>query len=207
MTHLPIPPEGTPQDGAPDPQQGVRTVTEAKALAALAHPYRARLMDALKVDGPSTASTLARRTGQAVGSASHHLKVLHDAGLVAEAPELARDRRERWWRLVAPRLRWSRQEFAADAAAVTAAQAAEALHLQRQFDRVREWQANAGSAPEWDGAAFATETWVHLSPEELAALGEEITAVLVRWAERPRPDDGVEREPVLVFGRGFPAQP
>ncbi|MFB7800068.1 ArsR/SmtB family transcription factor [Isoptericola sp. NPDC056134] len=207
MTHPPIPPEGTPQDGAPDPQQGVRTVTEAKALAALAHPYRARLMDALKVDGPSTASTLARRTGQAVGSASHHLKVLHDAGLVAEAPELARDRRERWWRLVAPRLRWSRQEFAADAAAVTAAQAAEALHLQRQFDRVQEWQANAGSAPEWDGAAFATETWVHLSPEELAALGEEITAVLVRWAERPRPDDGVEREPVLVFGRGFPAQP
>jgi DNA-binding transcriptional ArsR family regulator len=82
-----------------------RTVTEAKALAALAHPYRARLMDALKVDGPSTATELARRTGQAVGSASHHLKVLHDAGLVAEAPELARDRRERWWRLVTRQLR------------------------------------------------------------------------------------------------------
>ena len=206
MTPPPIPTEDTPEDGAPE-QHEVRTVTEAKALAALANPYRARLMDALKVDGPSTASALARRTGQAVGSASHHLKVLHDAGLVDEAPERARDRRERWWRLVAPRLRWSRQEFATDSAAVTAAEAAEALHLQRQFDRVREWQANAESAPEWDGAAFSTETWVHLSPAELAALGEEITAVLVRWAERPRPDDGVEREPVLVFGRGFPAQP
>ncbi len=206
MTPPPDPTESTPEDGAPE-QHEVRTVTEAKALAALANPYRARLMDALKVDGPSTASALARRTGQAVGSASHHLKVLHDAGLVDEAPELARDRRERWWRLVAPRLRWSRQEFAADSAAVTAAEAAEALHLQRQFDRVREWQANAESAPEWDGAAFSTETWVHLSPAELATLGEEITAVLVRWAERPRPDDGVEREPVLVFGRGFPAQP
>ncbi|MCK9792413.1 helix-turn-helix domain-containing protein [Isoptericola sp. 4D.3] len=184
-----------------------RTVTEAKALAALAHPYRARLMDALKVDGPSTATELARRTGQAVGSASHHLKVLHDAGLVAEAPELARDRRERWWRLVTRQLRWSRHEFADDTAAVAAAQAAEALHLQRQFDRVRAWQANAESAPEWDRTAFATETWLHLTPAELAELGEEITAVLVRWGQRPTPDDGAEREPVLVFGRGFPAQP
>jgi len=199
-------PPPSPDDAAP---RAARTVTEAKALAALAHPNRARLMDALRVDGPSTASELARRTGQAVGSASHHLKVLHEAGLVAEAPELARDRRERWWRLVAPRLRWSRQEFADDTAAVAAAQAAEALQLQRQFDKVRAWQADAESVPEWDAAAFATESWMHLSPDELAELGAEMTAVLVRWAERERtrPDDDVEREPVLVFGRGFPAQP
>ena len=78
----------------------VRTLRDAAPLAALAHPFRARMMDALKVDGPSTASMLAARTGQAVGNASHHLKVLAAAGLVEEAPELARDRRERWWRLV-----------------------------------------------------------------------------------------------------------
>jgi hypothetical protein len=30
----------------------IRKLTEAKALAALAHPFRARIMDALKVDGP-----------------------------------------------------------------------------------------------------------------------------------------------------------
>ena len=78
----------------------VRTLRDAAPLAALAHPFRSRIMDALKVDGPSTASMLAARTGQAVGNASHHLKVLAAAGLVEEAPELARDRRERWWRLV-----------------------------------------------------------------------------------------------------------
>ena len=50
----------------------VRTITEAKALAAMANPVRSRILDALKVDGPSTASALAARTGQAVGSASHH---------------------------------------------------------------------------------------------------------------------------------------
>jgi hypothetical protein len=29
----------------------------------------------------------------------------------------------------------------------------------------------------------------------------------VRWSRREIPDDGVEREPVFVFSRGFPAQP
>jgi DNA-binding transcriptional ArsR family regulator len=189
------------------PRPGVRTVTEAKALSAMANPFRSRMMDALKVDGPSTASALAARTGQAVGSASHHLKVLHEAGLVQEAPELAKDRRERWWRLVDPGTRWSRADFADDTAAVTAAYAAEALALQRQFERTRDWNANAVSAPEWDAVSFATQNWLRLSPPELQQVADEIVDVLVRWSGRDVPDDGAEREPVFVFARGFPAQP
>jgi len=191
----------------PAERPGIRTVTDAKALSAMANPFRSRMMDALKVDGPSTASGLAARTGQAVGSASHHLKVLHEAGLVEEAPELAKDRRERWWRLVDAGTRWSRADFADDTAAVTAAYAAEALALQRQFERTQEWNANASSVPEWDAAAFATQNWLRLSPDELTDVANEIVDVLMRWAKRPVPDDGVDRESVLVFARGFPAQP
>jgi DNA-binding transcriptional ArsR family regulator len=191
----------------PTERGGVRRITEAKALSAMANPFRARMMDALKVDGPSTASGLAQRTGQAVGSASHHLKVLAEAGLVEEAPELARDRRERWWRLVDPGTRWSRADFADDTAAVTAAYAAEALALQRQFERTQEWNANAASVPEWDDAAFATQQWLRLTPEELHEVSAEVVDVLMRWSRRQVPDDGQEREPVFVFARGFPAQP
>ena len=188
-------------------RSGVRTITDAKALSAMANPFRSRMMDALKVDGASTASGLAARTGQAVGSASHHLKVLSEAGLVEEAPELAKDRRERWWRLVDPGTRWSRADFASDTAAVTAAYAAEALTVQRQFERVQEWNANAATVPEWDDAAFATQNWMHLSPTELREVAEELIEVLMRWGQREVPDDGVERESVFVFSRGFPAQP
>ena len=99
-----------------------------------------------------------------MGSASHHLKVLAEAGLVVEAPELARDRRERWWRLVATATRWSRAEFATDAGAVTAALAAESLTLQRQFERAQDWLANSESAGDWDDAAFATQTWIRPDP-------------------------------------------
>jgi DNA-binding transcriptional ArsR family regulator len=173
----------------------------------MANPYRSRMMDALKVDGPSTASALAARTGQAVGSASHHLKVLSEAGLVTEAPELAKDRRERWWRLVDPGTRWSRADFADDTAAVTAAYAAEALALQRQFERTRDWNANAASMPEWDSASFATQNWMKLTPDELQQVADEMVDVLMRWSQREVPDDGAERESVFVFARGFPAQP
>ncbi|WP_370616943.1 ArsR/SmtB family transcription factor [Mumia sp. Pv 4-285] len=184
-----------------------RTITDAKALSALANPFRARMLDALTVDGPSTASALAQRTGQAVGSASHHLKVLHEAGLVEEAPELARDRRERWWRKVSSSIRWSRAEFATDSAAVDAAKAAESMELNRQYDAARDWLGNSETAGDWDDAAFAAQTWLHVSPAEMRELSEEIVELLTRWHRREVPDDGVDRETVLVFARGFPHQP
>jgi DNA-binding transcriptional ArsR family regulator len=189
------------------PADAVQTVTDAKALSAMANPFRSRMLDALSVDGPSTASALAKRTGQAVGSVSHHLKVLAEAGLVVEAPELARDRRERWWRLVAPATRWSRAEFATDAGAVTAALAAESLTLQRQFERAQEWLANAESAGDWDDAAFATQTWLTLTPDELRELSAELIALTRRWRQRAGSTDGLERETIFLFARGFPAQP
>ena len=163
---------------------GVQTVTEARALAAMANPWRSRILDILSVEGPATASQLAGRTGLAVGSASHHLKVLDEAGLVEEAAELARDRRERWWRLVTPSVRWSRTEFADDAGAVAAAVAAEALGLQRQFERSRDWLASDDEAEEWLSAAFATQSWLKLTPAELTSFSEELLALVRQWKDR-----------------------
>lgn len=189
-----------------EPQDEIRRITEVAVLHALAHPFRARVLDALKVDGPSTASVLSGRTGQAVGSVSHHLKVLADVGLVEEAPELARDRRERWWRLVSAGHRWSSSDFADDPVAAEAGAAAESMQLSRQVELKRSWMVDREGVEEWEDAAFATQYWLRLSPAELAQLGSEIVDVLTRWGQR-EPDDVVEREPVLVFAHGFPSQP
>ncbi|KAA1396102.1 ArsR/SmtB family transcription factor [Aeromicrobium ginsengisoli] len=191
---------------ADTPQPGIRRVTEAAVLSAMAHPFRARLIDALKVDGPSTASALSQRTGQAVGSVSHHLKVLAEVKLVEEVPELARDRRERWWRLVDAGWKWTTSDFADDPVAATVAAAAESAHFNRQVARTHEWLDNHDEAGEWVDAAFATQNWLHLTPTELSELSVEIVALLQRWHDRPT-DDGVERQPVLVYSRGFPSQP
>jgi hypothetical protein len=90
---------------------------------------------------------------------------------------------------------------------VAAALSAESVGLRRQFGRARDWLDNAEAAGVWDDAAFATQNWLTLTPEELRALSEEILDVLQRWRTRPTPEDDEERESVYVFARGFPAQP
>jgi len=186
----------------------VRQVTDSKVLAAMAHPLRRRLMDVLKVDGPSTVSSMAERTGQAVANISHHLKVLAAAELVEEAPELARDRRERWWRLVSAGVRWSTRDFDDDPAALAVAHAAQSLSLDRHVALARAWQAAGDTEREaWAEGPFATDKWLRLTPQELAELAGEIVGLLERWHTREVPDDGQSREPVFVFAHGVPAQP
>ena len=185
----------------------VPKVTDSRVLAAMSHPLRRRLMDVLKVYGPSTASALAGRTDQAVANISHHLKVLAAAGLIAEAPELARDRRERWWRLAAPELRWVTGDFDDDPSRQAVADAAVSLGLDRQIGLVRAWHAVREQRAAWNGAAFSVDKWLHLTPAELGELEQEILAVLARWERRDVPDDGQDREPVFLFAHGVPAEP
>ncbi|MEH0842317.1 metalloregulator ArsR/SmtB family transcription factor [Micromonospora sp. CPCC 205711] len=186
----------------------VRQVTDSRVLAAMSHPLRRRLMDVLKVDGPSTVGMLAERTDQAPANVSHHLRVLAAAELVVEAPERARDRRERWWRLVTRGVRWSNTDFDADPAARAVADAATSLNLDRHVALARAWHAADESAQAaWGDGPFSTDRWLRLTPEELAELGREVIDLLARWGDREIPDDGRDRQPVFLFAYGVPAQP
>ncbi|WFF06149.1 metalloregulator ArsR/SmtB family transcription factor [Micromonospora sp. WMMD1076] len=189
-------------------QLTVRQVTDSRVLAALAHQTRRRLMDVLKVYGPCTVGMLAEHTGQAPANVSHHLKVLAAADLLVEAPELARDRRERWWRLRDRGVRWSNSDFDDDPAARVVADAASSLNLERHAELVRAWQAAPDAAhTAWGDGPFSTDKWLHLTPDELAELSREVIELLARWADRTVPDDGQRREPVFVFAHGVPGRP
>jgi DNA-binding transcriptional ArsR family regulator len=180
-------------------------IKDAAVLRAVAHPVRRRLLDFLRVDGPSMPSVLARHTGQAVANVSHHLRVLAGAGLIEEAPELARNRKEHWWRMPDRSISWNSADFGGDAAGLAAADAALALDLQRQVELISTWLSSPASREEpWTNAAFSSDGFLRLSPTELAELGAELTQLLDRYAGRPEAPD---REPVFVIGRGFPARP
>ncbi len=182
----------------------VREVHDSKVLAAMSHPLRRRLLDVLRLDGPCTASVLAERTGQAVGNVSHHLKVLAASDLVEEAPELARDRRERWWRRVGYAVSWSPSDFPDDPVAA----AAESLALERQVSMARQWFAERETYPEeWHRAAFATDSWMKLSVAEMAEIEGRIQALVREYGDREQSDDGQERRPVFFATRAVPARP
>jgi DNA-binding transcriptional ArsR family regulator len=189
-------------------KESVRDLTDSRMLAAMSHLVRRRLLDALAVDGPSTVSMLAARTGEAVGNVSHHMKVLAEARLVEEAHDLARDRRERWWRASSPGWRWSTSTFKSDPVAAVVADAANSLNFEHQISKVRAWNARSDTAdPAWVDAAFSTDYWLVLSPAELAELSATVKDLLGKWHDREIPDDGQQREPVFVFARGMPATP
>jgi len=188
--------------------ENVHQVTDSRVLAALAHPLRRRLMDVLKVHGPATVSVLAGHTGQSVANVSHHLRVLHTSGLVAQAPELAKDRRERWWRLVAAGVRWSNADFAGSPANAAIAQAAESLNLDHHIELVRTWfAADEEQRVGWNEASFSTDKWLHLTSTELTELSGQVIDLFQQWSARQVPDDGQLREPVFVFAYGVPGQP
>lgn len=67
-------------------------------LKAYAHPLRRQMMRLFSRREHLRAADVAADLGVAANSASFHLRVLADAGLIEEAPEHARDRRDRVWK-------------------------------------------------------------------------------------------------------------
>ena len=82
---------------------------DGRALRVLAHPLRSRLLTALRMDGPATATALARSLGTNTGATSYHLRKLASVGLVAETDE-GRGR-ERWWRASTPSHEWTERDL------------------------------------------------------------------------------------------------
>jgi DNA-binding transcriptional ArsR family regulator len=192
----------------PEPD-AFREITSSRVLRALSHPTRRRLLDALAVDGPSTVSGLAERLDQAVGNVSHHLKVMDEAGLVVKAPEHARDQRERWWQRAGTGFRWSETAFTASEASAAVADAASLLNLEHQLGKVRAWMAESETADQvWRDAAFSTDFWLQLTPDELGGLSRDLLELAERWRARTRHSDAAsKRTSVFVFARGMPAAP
>ncbi|MCW4464749.1 helix-turn-helix domain-containing protein [Glutamicibacter sp. MNS18] len=67
-------------------------------LRALANPLRRRIFDTLTALGSARAADLAQALDVAANKVSFHLRELAKAGMIGEAPELARDKRDRVWR-------------------------------------------------------------------------------------------------------------
>lgn len=183
-----------------------RRTADSSVIAAIIHPLRRRLIDLIGVEGPSTASRLAEATGELVGNVSHHLKVLAAAGVIEEAPELAKNRRERWWRSAHASYSWSIADAGGDPAAELMATTAEEVNLAHHAAKVRGWFEDRQQYDEaWLRAAFSTESWLTLTPERLDELSRRIQDLVREYRETPSTDETAE--PVYVFAHGVPARP
>src|SRR6476469_11215251 len=154
----------------------------AALLIAFHHPVRRWLTELLAVEGPANVGQLAARTGLAVGSVSHHLKVLHQQDLIEPAPELARDTRESWWRLKPRSMSWSVEDFDEGTLGRRVAQTAEVENRRFQVRAMQDWLRRApAEAPEWRTAAASVDTYVSATEDQVRDFAERLGELLRAW--------------------------
>src|SRR5262245_56490931 len=147
---------------------------DPRALRALAHPVRIRLLGRLRREGPLTASEAGRRIGESSGSASYHLRQLARFGLVEEAPG-ARGR-ERPWRATALSTSWPNVADTDELA--EASELFERFVLTRYLERLERWLERRRTEPtDWQEAASYGDSLLYLTVDELAALRDDLQAL------------------------------
>jgi DNA-binding transcriptional ArsR family regulator len=176
-----------------DPQP----VHDPRVLRALAHPVRTRILDEIEASGPVRAADVARELGIPANQASFHLRQLAKYGLVEEAPEEGRDKRDRVWRAAsgaAMSVNLTELENAPGGRA--------AVRVFR--DNKQAWghhvvdRAFATDHPKGSGVFTAADHALKLTDEEAHQLREEIDDLIESWAQRTRGRDP-ERRTYLVF--------
>ncbi|MBF0673277.1 MAG: helix-turn-helix domain-containing protein [Salinibacterium sp.] len=181
-------------------ERRVVALTSAKQMRALAHPLRMRLLGELRVEGPLTVGRLCEIVDEAPGNVSYHMGKLAEFGFVEEAPELATDRRERWWRAAHD---FTRVVPPAEDAADEEVQASLVMRHQVIDSYAATLHAaldaSARQPREWAEAAGTSDTVVHLTAEQLAEVSAELHDVLRRWEERSdRTRDGAHPVQLIV---------
>src|SRR6187397_1765525 len=135
---------------------------DSRALQVLAHPLRSRLLTALRMDGPATATALAASLGTNTGATSYHLRKLASVGLVEETRD--GHGRERPWRAATEMHGWTERDAAGDPDAEAASDWLRRHYLRTFVDRFEAWLYAQASWPlDWQDAAGSSDVALRLS--------------------------------------------
>lgn len=158
-------------------------LTDPATMRVLAHPTRMRLLGELRINGPASVGALCLAVDEAPGSVSYHLSRLADVGLVAQAPELAPDRRQRWWRAVHELTITRAVEDRGDPERAAAGTALRRSFV-REMAKVHDTHlAEEHTLPvDWARASVSGDRYLHLTVTELARLSAELEEFWERWA-------------------------
>ena len=190
------------ETSGPDRPRSVE-LQDARALRALAHPTRLKLVGLLRLQGPLTATQAARELGETPQRCTFHLGQLAKYGLVEEAG--GGRGRERPWRATASFTSWPNVMTEQEAAA--AGQLLEAVVAEQHFEAVMGWIERKDAEPrEWQEAAQLDDAALYLTAAELERLGRDIWSLFERYlarAERAelRPEGA---RPVTILNLAFP---
>lgn len=161
-------------------------------LRALAHPLRMRLMEQVGRRGTARAADLAEDLGIPANSVSYHLRILARGGVVVEAPEAARDRRDRVWKLAQTSFRSGaagapEDDDASDAMALAAFDWMRSAWV---AERAHRSAADGGQEDPDDADATLVATTLRVSAAQAEELTELISARIIEYSRLNRSPEG-----------------
>lgn len=161
-----------------------RPMSDPRVLRAIAHPTRGRILDELGATGPMRAADVGEALGIPANQASFHLRQLAKYGVIVPAPEAARDKRDRVYRLPAERgFRLDVEDISQQPggkAAVTVFQQNKAAWAHRLVDEVFSFKKKK------DSFSAIVDQSMKLTKDEAADFMGEVDEVLARWADKTR---------------------
>lgn len=176
-------------------------VTDVRALRALAHPLRNRLLALLRLHGPATASQLGRVVAETSGATSYHLRQLAQYGFVEEVRGRG-TARERWWRARHRTTSWEASDVLAQEGGAEVEDELRRQQLAGHARVLNAWQSQERELdPAWSAASSLSDYALRLRPGQAKALARELDAVMTRWLEThpaEQPAEGSELVSVLI---------
>jgi hypothetical protein len=157
----------------------------------------------LRLEGPATATQLARTLALNTGATSYHLRQLAEHGFIEEDADRG-DARDRWWRA-------AHTSTLADLDARTGEEEAESSEAYLRTvalmytETLMQYAGEHRYLPEpWRRASTTSDWHLRLAPERARQLVDELREVVDRWSEREDADDDPHAGVFVVNLNAFP---
>ncbi|GAA3322049.1 MULTISPECIES: winged helix-turn-helix domain-containing protein [Paeniglutamicibacter] len=171
-------------------------ITDPKAMRALAHPLRIRLLEVVAAHGPITAARASGYVDESPSNCSFHLRTLAQHGYIERASEATG--RDKPWQITDITQNLGRDQTGQEAQ--TAAVALGEMLQTWEFERIRAGR-RLPLPDGWKGHLFEAGSTLFLTPEEADAISESYRQLIAPYLGRitdpaQRPADAA---PVRVF--------
>jgi DNA-binding transcriptional ArsR family regulator len=178
---------------APQQTPTTLTLTDPRAIRAIAHEARQQVIDELYSGSVLTATEAAQICGLSPSAMSYHLRALEKWGIVVR-DDTSSDGRERPWRATARSLALGRSDSTSGASLRQAATAVMSTFMVGLNKAVEAWLENNPRAK----GAQASRSRLFLTDEEATALNSELDALVQRYdngrTSHDKPEDALPRD-------------
>jgi len=193
MARTPTLSPSPPSSPSPHPERTTLTLTDPRAIRAIAHEARQQVLDELYSGSILTATEAAQVCGLSPSAMSYHLRALEKWGIVVR-DDASSDGRERPWRAAAHSLVLGRGESTSSASARRATNAVISMFMAGLNKSVDAWLERDPLSKD----ARMSRGRLYLTSEEAEALNREADELVERYGAgrtaRNKPADALARD-------------